>query len=183
MDMLRQDDFRGILLLRDWVYTLVLMYGVDRVRKLYSFDMDRIEGGEDLRLVRGFERVTSEAYDYYVSVGQFYPYERLYGKRIEELVDDIDRYLKSRASNLNSSTGKDAYLDMLGRLIDESEDEKLKLKYLEMYGQSRGFLQTQSINIDASQKNIIADGERKKVQAEEVVAKVRKKSIEYKEEQ
>jgi hypothetical protein len=72
---------------------------------------------------------------------------------------------------------------MLGRLIDESEDEKLKLKYLEMYGQSRGFLQTQSINIDASQKNIIADGERKKVQAEEVVAKVRKKSIEYKEEQ
>ena len=166
--ILRVRDFEEIKLLGSWVKTLVSFYGSGFVGDLYRYDSEHIEGSSLLDL-RGLRKLLDRVCEHYVGGGEFYPYDRLVGLVSSGVMGDIEGWLGSQCNDFHAGMSKDDSLNVLGRLIGETRDEKIRAGYVQLFFQATGLTQA-GISIDNSSKTVVLESEKKLRQAEELAS-------------
>ena len=132
--LLRERDFREIRLLKDWVWTLVEMFGAGDVSgMLYCYDSEHLVGCEDLRDLRGFDMVVRKMWGLWMNGKDFYPFERLAVVGRDGLVDDIRSHIECREQKFHSKMTREESLSVLGQLIESSKDEKIRQNYVQLF--------------------------------------------------
>lgn len=155
--MLRDRDFKEIRLLRDWVWSLVQIFGADEVSSCYVYDYDNLSGAEDLRDLRGFEPVVRKLWGLWLNGKDMYPFERLSSVGRDGLVEDIRGYCECREQRFHSKMSREESLSVLGQLIESTKDEKIKQNYVQLFFEASGFTKGGGVNIDNSSKTVVLD--------------------------
>jgi len=169
--MLLKRDFKEIFLLRDWIYTFEQYLTLEQVRKMWVYDADDLEGAKLLPELQGSIRLL---WDNFAETNRVYPYERLYRYNLTELLVDIDKWLHGDGIGFYAEMSKAEALNELGKLIGQSESEKIRKDYTMMFMQVAGFVSGNSINIDASNKTLMMEMDKKSQAALDIVSRFSK---------
>jgi hypothetical protein len=169
--MLLKRDFKEIFMLRDWIYTFEEYLTVEQVRKMWEYDTDDLEGGKLLSELQGSIRLL---WDNFAETGRVYPYERLYRFSLSELIVDIEKWLHGDGIGFYAEMSKSEALNELGKLICQTDSERIRKDYTMMFMQVAGFVSGSSINIDASNKTLMMEMDKKSQAALDIVSRFSK---------